>query len=126
MSLPSDTGPAIDPSTYLHHDRDVRIDFFRGVALLFIFIDHIPRNFLAFFTLHNFGFSDAAEMFVGLAGYAAFFAYTKPFERKGLLAGLRKIGQLGLTAWKLAQLKTAGARSGPTSHSRPYLWPHPR
>jgi hypothetical protein len=93
MSLAPETGPAIDPSTYLHHDRDVRIDFFRGVALLFIFIDHIPRNFLAFFTLHNFGFSDAAEMFVGLAGYAAFFAYTKPFERKGLLAGLRKVGQ---------------------------------
>src|SRR5258705_5283175 len=59
MSLPPDTGPAIDPSTYLHHDRDVRVDFFRGVALLFIFIDHIPRNFLAFFTLTNFAFSDS-------------------------------------------------------------------
>ena len=25
-------------------DRDLRIDFFRGLALIFIFVDHIPDN----------------------------------------------------------------------------------
>ena len=40
--------------------RDHRIDFFRGLALIFIFWDHIPHNPLAELTVRNFGFSDAA------------------------------------------------------------------
>jgi hypothetical protein len=72
--------------------RDPRVDFFRGVALLFIFIDHIPDNFFAKFTLTNFGFADAAEVFVVLAGYAGFRAYSKPFKRNDWRAGLAKIG----------------------------------
>ena len=35
--------------------RDLRIDFFRGLALIFIFVDHIPGNRLADLTLRNFG-----------------------------------------------------------------------
>jgi len=27
--------------------RDARVDFFRGLALLFIFVDHIPENILS-------------------------------------------------------------------------------
>jgi hypothetical protein len=72
-------------------DRDLRVDFFRGVALLFIFIDHIPGNFLAWFTLHNFGFADAAEIFVALAGYAAFLAYGKTFEQDGMRSGFARV-----------------------------------
>jgi hypothetical protein len=72
-------------------ERDARIDFFRGLALLFIFIDHIPGNALANFTLHNFGFADAAEVFVALAGYAAFLAYTKTFDGRGFRAGVARI-----------------------------------
>jgi len=71
--------------------RDARIDFFRGLALIFIFIDHIPGNVFAKVTLTNFGFADAAEIFVLLAGYAAFFAYRRPL-RKGLIVGLVKVG----------------------------------
>lgn len=56
-------------------ERDARIDFFRGLALLFIFIDHIPNNSWANATLKNFGFSDASEVFVLLAGYSAALAY---------------------------------------------------
>jgi hypothetical protein len=44
--------------------RDHRIDFFRGLALIFIFWDHIPHNPLAELTVRNFGFSDAAEIFL--------------------------------------------------------------
>jgi len=72
-------------------DRDVRVDFFRGVALLFIFVDHIPGNPLAWFTLHNFGFADAAEVFVALAGYAGFLAYTRTFDQLGTAAGLARV-----------------------------------
>lgn len=70
--------------------RDHRIDFYRGLALIFIFWDHIPQNPLANFTLRNFGFSDAAEIFVFLAGYAAVLAYGRIAERSGyLIAGVR-------------------------------------
>lgn len=41
--------------------RDPRIDFFRGLALIFIFWDHVPHNPLGQITLRNIGFSDAAE-----------------------------------------------------------------
>ena len=67
------------------------MDFFRGVALILIFVDHIPGNAFAKATLTNFGFADAAEIFVLLAGYAAFLAYAKAFEQ-GWRHGLAKIG----------------------------------
>src|ERR1700741_3796585 len=77
----------------LFDGRDPRVDFFRGLALLFIFIDHVPGNRLAWFTLHNFGFSDAAEVFVGLSGYAAFLAYARTFEQGGAAAGVAKVAR---------------------------------
>ncbi|NCE83819.1 OpgC family protein [Pseudomonas sp. Q1] len=63
--------------------RDPRIDFFRGLALIFIFWDHVPHNPLGQITLRNIGFSDAAEVFVFLAGYAAVLAYGKILQRDG-------------------------------------------
>ena len=71
--------------------RDHRIDFFRGLALIFIFWDHIPHNPLAELTVRNFGLSDAAEIFVFLAGYAAVLAYGKIAQRDGLLVACVKI-----------------------------------
>jgi hypothetical protein len=71
--------------------RDLRIDFFRGLALVFIFIDHIPQNGLAHFTLRNFGFSDAAEVFVLLAGFSAVLAYGRTFEGQGFRAGASRV-----------------------------------
>lgn len=62
-------------------ERDLRIDFFRGLALIIIFIDHVPDNSWARFTLQNFGFSDASEVFVLLAGYSAGLAYWSMGER---------------------------------------------
>ncbi|MCW6507142.1 OpgC family protein [Lichenifustis flavocetrariae] len=67
------------------------MDLLRGIALLSIFVDHIPNNRLADYTLHNFGFSDAAELFVFLAGYSAMSAYSRVFERDGLRVGLAKV-----------------------------------
>lgn len=59
----------------LRRPRDPRVDFFRGLALIFIFIDHIPDNSWAFATFKNFGFADASEVFVLLSGYSAALAY---------------------------------------------------
>ncbi len=71
--------------------RDSRIDLLRGFALLTIFIDHVPGNPLSLVTLRNFGFSDAAELFVVLAGISAMFAYGKCFEREGAGPGLKRV-----------------------------------
>ncbi len=71
--------------------RDLRIDFFRGLALIFIFIDHIPGNDLALVTLRNFGFSDAAEVFVLLAGFSAVLAYGRTFDSQGFKAGTSRV-----------------------------------
>ena len=70
--------------------RDPRIDFFRGLALIFIFWDHVPHNPLGQITLRNIGFSDAAEVFVFLAGYASVLSYGKVLQREGYwMAGLK-------------------------------------
>jgi hypothetical protein len=44
------------------------IDFWRGVALVMIFINHIPGLDYSILTLRNYAISDAAELFVFLAG----------------------------------------------------------
>ncbi|MGE1155935.1 OpgC family protein [Pseudomonas kitaguniensis] len=71
--------------------RDPRIDFFRGLALIFIFWDHVPHNPLGQITLRNIGFSDAAEVFVFLAGYASVLAYSKVLQREGYWMACLKI-----------------------------------
>ncbi|HVZ10534.1 OpgC family protein [Rhodopila sp.] len=71
--------------------RDLRLDFFRGLALVFIFIDHIPDNIFARFTLHNIAFCDAAEMFIFISGYTAALAYAPVFRREGVAMGIARI-----------------------------------
>lgn len=65
--------------------RDLRLDFFRGLALFCIFIDHLPESVLARFTLQSAGLSDAAEIFILISGYAAGMVYGGACERQGLL-----------------------------------------
>ena len=71
--------------------RDLRVDLIRGAALLMIFVDHLPDNSLGHLTLRNFGFADAAELFVIFAGFSAMIAYGRVFARDGLKAGLYKV-----------------------------------
>ncbi|WP_375408637.1 OpgC family protein [uncultured Methylobacterium sp.] len=46
------------------------IDFWRGLALVTIFINHIPGNTFERYTYSQYGISDAAELFVFLAGWS--------------------------------------------------------
>ena len=91
--------------------RDTRIDVIRAIALITIFINHVPGNPLEPFTSKNFGFSDAAEAFVLLSGVAAGLAYGLKFEPGQRLA-------LTLKSWRragvlyLAQLGTTMATLG--------------
>lgn len=64
--------------------RDLRLDFFRGMALWLIFIDHVPSSSIGNLTLRNLGFSDATEIFVFISGYTAALVYGASLERQGL------------------------------------------
>ena len=71
--------PAIRPS------RDLRLDFFRGLSLFLIFIDHIPGNILSYFTLRSVAFSDAAEAFIFISGFTAAIVYGTVLRQRGFL-----------------------------------------
>jgi hypothetical protein len=78
--------------------RDLRLDFFRGLALIFIFIDHIPENILSYFTIQAVGFFDAAEVFIFISGYTAALVYGQALVSQGMLYATARI--LG-RAWQL-------------------------
>src|SRR5262245_52740821 len=71
--------------------RDLRLDLFRGLALLFIFIDHVPDNVLSYLTLQSFSFCDAAEVFIFISGFAAATVYGKAFQRRGSIVATAQI-----------------------------------
>lgn len=72
--------------------RDLRIDVVRGLALLIIFINHMPGNVVGLYTPVNFGFSDAADIFVLLAGVSAVLAFGPVIERHGVGFGWLRVG----------------------------------
>ncbi len=68
-------------------NRDLRVDFFRGLALWWIFTDHIPGDILGHVSLQNVALCDAAEVFVLLAGFGAGKAYAARMDKVGWLRG---------------------------------------
>ena len=66
-------------------ERDLRLDLFRGIALWLIFLDHIPENIVNWFTIRNYGFSDATEIFIFISGYTAAFVYGRAMRERGFV-----------------------------------------
>lgn len=71
--------------------RDLRVDFFRGVALWWIYTDHIPGDVLSDYSLRNFAMCDATEIFVLLAGYGAGLSYGMGLARNGTISTVADI-----------------------------------
>jgi hypothetical protein len=80
-------------------ERDLRLDFCRGLALIVIFIDHVANNPLADWTLHNFAFCDAAEVFVLISGMASYLAYGSKLDKVGFSGCVKAIGERWLTIY---------------------------
>ena len=74
--------------------RDLRIDVCRGIALWFIFLDHVPNNIGSWLTLRNYGFSDSAEVFMFVSGVTCALAYGKARSRDGWT------GVISRTLWR--------------------------
>ena len=72
-------------------ERDLRLDLFRGVALWLIFLDHIPENIVNWFTIRNYGFSDATEIFIFISGYTAAFVYGRTMRERGFMLSSARI-----------------------------------
>ena len=66
--------------------RSIEVDFFRGVVLIVIVLDHIPGSVLSHVMLHAYALCDSAEVFVFLGGYASAAAYMAVLARGGAAA----------------------------------------
>lgn len=78
--------PPRSASTVL--DRDLRLDACRGIALWFIFLDHVPDNVCSWLTLNHYGFSDTTEAFMFVSGLTCALAYGSVQQRDGWGAAL--------------------------------------
>ena len=73
--------------------RDLRLDLFRGLANWAIFLDHIPHEVLSSATTRNYGFSDAADLFVFISGYTAAFVFGRVMIERGYLAAMSRLAR---------------------------------
>ncbi len=71
--------------------RDVRLDFFRGLGMFIILIAHITNNPWTLYIPARFGFSDATEMFIFCSGMASAIAFGAVFARAGFFMGLFRV-----------------------------------
>lgn len=86
-----------DGASLMNSQRDSRIDVFRALALLTIFVDHVPGTIFERYTLRNIGFADAAEVFVLISGISIGLAYGGRFASgQGLSATLKMWRRAGV------------------------------
>lgn len=71
--------------------RDERLDLFRGLTMLIIFVAHLPENSWNAWIPARFGFSSGAELFVFCSGIASALAFGGVFVRRGLAMGTARI-----------------------------------
>jgi hypothetical protein len=86
------------PPVAVTSERDLRLDLFRGLALWLIFLDHIPENVLNWFTIRNYGFSDATEIFIFISGYTGAFVYGRAMGERGFVLSSARIFR---RAWQI-------------------------
>jgi hypothetical protein len=101
--------------------RDLRVDLARGVALLVIFSDHIPGNFVAEFTPQALGFSDMAEAFVFLSGYVCGLSYNRRLSEQGFSSCLLRASRRAVQVY-VAKLAVTAAMVA--SAAVAYRWVH--
>ncbi len=75
------------------------IDFWRGLALVFIFINHIPGIYYTRFTHGNYSLSDSADLFVFLAGWALRYVVGTPGRQQPVSYVVLRLGGRALTLY---------------------------
>jgi hypothetical protein len=100
--------------------RDLRLDFFRGIAMFIILIAHSGNPWTRWIPA-RFGFSDATEIFVFCSGMASAIAFGATFARAGFAIGTARtafriwqvywahVGLFFFVAMMLAAIDTYGS-----------------
>jgi peptidoglycan/LPS O-acetylase OafA/YrhL len=78
-----------------------RLDLFRGLANWAICLDHIPHEILNSLTTRNYGFSDAADLFVFISGYTAAFVFGRIMiaPTRGYVAAASRLARRAFTLY---------------------------
>src|SRR6516225_3466148 len=79
--------------------RDFRLDLYRGFALWLIFLAHVPGTIFNRITPWNYGFSDPAEVFIFVSGYANAYVYGRVMEQRGFMVGGAQIVRRAFEAY---------------------------
>jgi hypothetical protein len=107
------------------HERDIRLDLFRGLANWLIFFGHIPNSVLAWFTIRNYGFSDGADLFVFISGYTATLVYSRMMVERGFIIGAtrlwRRVWQIYVAQLLLFLFYTASIHTAANGFDLPAL-----
>jgi hypothetical protein len=74
-----------------NRSRDLRLDLFRGIANWAIFLNHMPENAVNWITNRNYGFSDAADLFVFISGYTVSLVYARMMLDHGFIVGATRL-----------------------------------
>jgi hypothetical protein len=86
------------PFAFVPGQRELRLDLFRGLALWFVYIDHVSPDGLTWLTIRNYGFSDATEIFIFISGFTAALVYGRITFESGIVVGtmrvLRRVWQI--------------------------------
>ena len=93
MSVP---GVKVNP---VEIPRDFRLDLYRGFALWLIFLAHVPGTIFNRITPWNYGFSDPAEVFIFVSGYANAYVYGRVMEQRGFVVGGAQIVRRAFEAY---------------------------
>lgn len=72
-------------------ERDVRLDFFRGLTMFIIFVAHADVNPWNNWIPARFGFSSGTELFVFCSGFASAIAFGTVFVKRGFWLGAARI-----------------------------------
>jgi len=85
--------PATSGSMPIPSARSTAVDFFRGLGLWIVFVDHIDPNIWSHLTLWRFGFSDFAEIFVFLSGFISVGSYQRALASGVTSGAVEKLGR---------------------------------
>ena len=75
------------------------VDFWRGLALVFIFVNHIPGIYYSRFTHFHYSLSDSADLFVFLAGWGMRMMVGTPERRQSTWYLVLRLGGRTITLY---------------------------
>ncbi|MGO4526728.1 OpgC family protein [Microvirga sp. 2MCAF35] len=89
--------------------RNTTIDFWRGLVLVIIFVNHIPGNLIEDITPRNFGFSDSTEAFIFISGLSVALVYYPKIPQGDVVGVVKRCLRRAFELYRMHLLLTAGA-----------------